>query len=85
MKRTLYFENWSLHFDGNPINHQEYQVLVLKNDLPDGKADTVFKGITAILDEYNLWKSIKMVVVDTKNVITGRRNGIVTQLQRLFF
>ena len=95
MKRTLHFENWSLRFDGKCINHQEYQVLVLKNeqrkvklqapDLSNGKADTVVKGITVVLDEYNLWKSIKMIAVDTTNVNTGRRNGIVTQLQRLFF
>ena len=26
-----------------------------------------------------------MIVADTANVNTGRRNGIVTQLQRLFF
>lgn len=94
MKKTLHLESWSLHFDGKRVSHQEYQVLVLKNeqrevklqalDLPDGKADTVVKGITTVLDEYNLWKSIKMIVADTTNVNTGRRNGIVSQLQRLF-
>ena len=65
-------------------------MLVLKNEhrevklealeLPNGKADTVVQGITAVLDEYNLWKSIKMIVVDTTNVNTGRRKGIVIQL-----
>ena len=94
MKKTLNLENWSLHFDGKRIDDQEYQVLVLKNeqrevklealDLPNGKADTVVKGITAVLDEYNLWKSIKVIVADTTNVNTGRRNGIDIQLQRLF-
>ena len=94
MKKTLHLENWSLHFDGKRMDDQEYQVLVLKNerkevklealDLPNGKADTVVKVITAVLDEYNLWKSIKMIVADTTNVNTGRRNGIVIQLQRLF-
>lgn len=94
MKKTLHLENWSLHFDGKRIDDQEYQVLVLKNEqrevklealiLPNGKADTVVKGITAVLDEYNLWKSIKMIVADTTNVNTGRRNGIVFQLQRMF-
>ena len=94
MKKTLQLENWSLHFDGKRIDDQEYQVLVLKNErkevklealhLPNGKADTVVKGITAVLDEYNLWKSIKMIVADTMNVNTGRRNGIVIQLKRLF-
>ena len=95
MKGTLHFENWSLHFDRKRINHQEYQVLVLKNeqrevklqalDLPDGKAGTVVKGITAVLDEYNFWKSIKIIVLDTTSVNTGSRNGIVTQLQKLLF
>ena len=94
MKTTLNLENWSLHFDGKRIDDEEYQVLVLKNeqrevkfealDLPNRKADTVVKGITAVLDEYNLWKSIKMIVADTTNVNTRRRNGIVIQLQPLF-
>ena len=76
MKKTLHLENWSLHFDGKRIDEQEYQVLKNERrevmfealDLPNGKADTVVKGITAVLDEYNLWKSIKMIVVDTTNV-----------------
>lgn len=51
---------------------------------PNGKANTVVKGITGVLDEYNFWKSIKMIVVDTTNVNTGSRTGIVIQLQRLF-
>ena len=94
MKKTLQLENWSLHFDGKRIDGREYQVVVLKNerreiklealDLQNGKADTVVKGITAVLNKYNLWKSIKMLVADTTNVNTGRKNGIVTQLQRLF-
>ena len=56
------------------INHQEYQVLVLKNertevklqalDLPGGKTVTVVNGTTAVLNEYNLWKSVKMIVAD---------------------
>ena len=64
--------------------HREVKLQAL--DLPDGKADTVVKGITAILDEYNLWKSIKMIVADTTNVNTGRRNGIVRQsVTKTFF
>jgi hypothetical protein len=63
-----------LHFDGKRIEGQEFQVVVLKNelrevklevlDLPNSKAETVFKGITTVLDEYNLWNSIKMIVTD---------------------
>ncbi|CAI9725298.1 Hypothetical predicted protein [Octopus vulgaris] len=94
MKKTLHLENWSLHFDGKRIDDQEYQVLVLKNEqsevklealqLLNGKANTVVKGITAILDEYNLWNFVKMIIADTTCVNTGKRNGIVIQLQRLF-
>nr|XP_047127598.1 uncharacterized protein LOC101239810 [Hydra vulgaris] len=53
-------------------SHQEYILLVLKNkqresklkaqDLPDGKPDIVVKSITSILDDYNLWKSIKIIL-----------------------
>ena len=83
-----------MHFDGKHINQQEYQVLLLKNeqreiklqalDLPDRKVYTVVKGITDVCNEYNLWKSIEIIVADTTNVSTRRRNGIVTQLQILF-
>ena len=41
-------------------------------DLPDEKADIVFKGIAAVLDEYNLWKSIKIIAADTTNVNTKK-------------
>ncbi|CAI9728049.1 Hypothetical predicted protein [Octopus vulgaris] len=94
MKKTLHLEKWSLHFDGKCIDDQEYQVLVLKNEqeevmfealhLPNGKAGTVVKGITTILDECNLWNCVKMIVADTTSVNTVKRNGIVIQLQRLF-
>ncbi|CAI9726985.1 Hypothetical predicted protein [Octopus vulgaris] len=93
-KKTLYLENLSLHFVGKLLNDQEYQVLVLKNgqgevklealQLADGKADPVVKGIRAVLNGYNLWNCIKMIVADTMSVNTGKRNGIVIQLQRLF-
>jgi len=40
--------------------------------LPNGKARILFEGIANVLDEYNLWKSIKMIVADNTNVNTGR-------------
>ncbi|CAI9721725.1 Hypothetical predicted protein [Octopus vulgaris] len=93
MKKTLHLENL-LYFDGKCIDDQEYQVLVLKNvqrevklevlQLPNRKADTGLKGITAVLDEYNLWNCVKMTVADTTSMNTGKRKGIVIQLQRLF-
>lgn len=46
-------------------------------DLPNGKTDTVVKWITAVLDEYALWNSMKMIVADSMNVNTGSGNGIV--------
>jgi len=52
--------------------------------LPNGKAETVQHGITCILDEYNPWTCIKVIVTDTNNVNTERKNGAVIQLQRLF-
>ncbi|CAI9719510.1 Hypothetical predicted protein [Octopus vulgaris] len=78
MKKSLNLEKWSLHFDGKRIDDQECQVLILKNEqgevklealqLPKGKADTVVKGITADLGEYNLWNCVKMIVADTTSV-----------------
>ena len=44
----------------------------------------MFEGIANILDEYNLWKSIKMIIADTTNINTGRQNGIGVQIQNKF-
>ena len=84
MKEKLQLDNWAFHCDGNQIENEEYQVLVLQNEgkevklaaicLSSGKARTVFEGIQNVLDEYSLWKSIKMIVADTTNVNTGRQN-----------
>ena len=41
-------------------------------------------GIRAILDEYNLWSSIKMIVSDTTAANTGKSLGAVTLLQNHF-
>lgn len=50
--------------------------------LPNGKANTIVKGIRAVLDEYNLWSYVKMIASDTTCVNTREGNGI--QLERLF-
>lgn len=52
--------------------------------LPNGKTGTVVKRIAAVLDENNLWNTIKIIVADTTNMNTGIRNGIAKQLSRLF-
>jgi hypothetical protein len=94
MRGKLQTEQWSLHFDGKRIEESEYQVVVLTNErtevklaalpLTDGKAETIAEGITQVLDEYNLWKSIKMIVTDATAVNTGRKNGVVVKLQDKF-
>lgn len=87
-------DNWSIHFDGKHIEQWEYQVVVLKNEsreiklgalkLIDGKSITIFNAIADIIDEFKLWNSIKMIVTDTTNVNTGKKNGVVVQLQDMF-
>ena len=94
LKETLQLKNWSLHFDGQHSEESEYQVVVLKNErtelklnalhLKDGKADTISEGIAKVLEEYNLWTTIKMIVADTTSVNTGKNSGVVVQLQRMF-
>lgn len=39
------------------------------------------KAITAVLDEYNIWKDTKMIIADTTNVKTGKWKGNAIQLQ----
>ena len=91
---NLRHENWCLHFDGKTIPKKEYQVVVLKNEnkeikfavveLANGKGKTIFDGIKAVLDEYNLWSSIKMIVADPTAANTGKSLGAVTLLQNHF-
>ena len=61
------------------------QVIILKNrnrkvclaalTLSDGKALTLFNVITEVLDQYQLWKSIKVIICDTTSVnIANLRN-----------
>ena len=83
-----------MHFDGKSIQKTEYQVVVLKNEnkeirlavvgLANGKGKTIFDGIKAILDEYNLRSSKKMIVSDTTAANTGKSLGAVTLLQNHF-
>jgi hypothetical protein len=94
MKIKLKNENFSLHFDRKHINKTEYVLLLLKNEqkeayldilcLENGRSETMFKAICSVIDEFNLWSSIKMVVCDATAVSTGRKNGVVVKLQNLF-
>ena len=91
---TLHREKWSLHFDGKRIQGIEYQAVVLKNaateiklavlQLKDGTAATIAKGIQGVLDNFNLWGSILMIVADTTSVNTGKKTGVVVRLQQMF-
>ena len=36
-----------------------------------------------MLEEFNLWKSMLMIIADTTSVNTGRKNGVVVQLQKM--
>jgi len=93
-KETLRNENWSLHFDGKRIKKREYQVVVLKNEnrevklsvleLINGKGETIFNGIKTVLDEYELWPAIKIIISDTTSANTGKSIGAVTRLQNHF-
>ena len=33
--------------------------------LKDGKAETIAEGLAKVIDEYNLWNAIKMIIADT--------------------
>ena len=94
MKEQLMLETWSLHFDGKKIGKEEYQAIVLKNperevklaaiELENGKAETIANGIFDVIEEFNLWPSIKMIVADTTSVNTGKKSGVVVRLQQKF-
>ena len=92
LKENLKNESWCLHFDGKILNNKEHQVVVLKNEfkevrlsvlaLPNGQAKTIASAIAEVLTEFSLWSSIKMIVCDTTNVNTGKKNGVVVTLQK---
>lgn len=87
-------ETFCLHFDGKNIDNKEYQVVCLKNDrrtlqlgilaCDSGSSSDIYKPLKDLLDEYNAWNSIKMVICDTTSVNTGKKNGVVARLQRTF-
>ena len=86
MKRTLKEENWALHFDRKKVNGKELQVVLIKNaekvklgvlTLENLRAQRIAMSIKDILDYFELWASIKMIVTDTTAVNTGRKNEAV--------
>jgi len=89
----LHFDGKSLEekIEGKVV-FVEHQVVVLKNNvdeirigvlvLPDGKSKTIYDAIKELLEFYNLWSSIKMIVSDTCNVNTGRHQGVAVLLSK---
>ncbi|XP_054083953.1 uncharacterized protein LOC128920524 [Zeugodacus cucurbitae] len=93
-KNSLRDDIWCIHFDGKKFGKKEVQVVVLTNEtkevrvaamvLENGKSLSIFEGIRNVLDKFNLWNSIKMIVSDTTNVNTGVKSGVVRLLQNCF-
>ncbi|QQP39678.1 Uncharacterized protein FKW44_013477, partial [Caligus rogercresseyi] len=83
---TLHQEKWSLHFDGKKINRIEHQAEIKLTvlQLKDGTAATIAKGLQDVLQEFNLWGSILMIIADTTGVNTGKKSGVVIRLQQMF-
>ena len=91
---THHLEKWSIHFDGKYIEGFEYQTVVLKNDskeikltalkLKDGKAQTIAQGLQDVLEEFNLWGLVVLIVANTTSVNTGKKTGIVVRQQQMF-
>lgn len=94
LKEIIGKEEFCLHFDGKRIVNKEYQVVCLKSSsrvvhlgilaCKSGSAEDIFIPMQALLDEYNAWRNVKMIISDTTAVNTGRRSGVVVRLQRQF-
>ena len=92
IKAILQSETFCLHFDGKVILKTEYQVVCLQNEdrlinlgiltCKNGSSRAIFKEIKTLMDEYDVWKSIKMIVCDTTAVNTGKENGVVVNFQK---
>jgi len=85
-------KDYCLHFDGKRLAKQEYQVICIKNATRDirlgvvrcksGSSKDIYDALEKVLDEYDAWSSIRMIVCDTTAVNTGRSNGVVSRIQR---
>ena len=92
IKEFLKVENYCLHFDGKHLSNEEYQVVCLQNErrmiklgiakCESGSAQDIYNGLEEILNEFDAWHSIKMIICDTTAVNTGRINGVIVKIQR---
>ena len=87
MMKNLNIKQWSLHFVGKRLYENGYQVVVLKNErtevklaalcLKDGKAETISDELSKVLEEYNLWSAVKLMLTYKTSVNTGKENGVI--------
>ena len=89
-------DHFCLHFDGKRCakNSKERIVVCLSNEtenlylgvltLTDSSAESISNSLINLIDSYDAWKNIKVIITDTTNVNTGKNNGIVVRLQRTF-
>ena len=70
------------------------QVVVLKNNdqkiklttllLEDGKAKMIVSALINLLNEFDIWEVIKVVICDTTNRNTGAEGSVVVNLKNEF-
>ena len=82
---------YCLQFDGKRVQGEEYQVVLLKNATTEiklgvlkcesGSAKAIHKELHQLINEYNAWENICMIICDTTAVNTGRLHGIVKLIQ----
>lgn len=89
-------QDYCLHFDGKRItkSKKERVVVCLSNatdnlylgvlTMENCSAESISDALIELIDNYNAWVKIKMIISDATNVNTGKRNGIVVRLQRAF-
>ena len=83
-----------MYFDAKHIKGFEYQAVVLKKEAKEikltalklkyGKSQTITQGLLDVLEEFNLWGSIVMIVANTISVNTKKKTGVVVWLHQMF-
>ena len=84
-------DSYCLQFDGKRMQGEEYQVVLLKNMITEikvtilkcesGSAATIHKELHQLIDEYDAWENICMIICDTIAVNTGCLHRIVKLIQ----
>ena len=82
---------YCLHFDGKKVQGEEYQVVVLRNPSNEiklgilrcetGSSKHIYKELRQLINDYNAWTNICMIICDTTAVNTGRLQGVVKLIQ----